>query len=286
MKTEGFIASPAGELFYLRRGSKDTAPLVCVHGGPGFTSYTLEPFCKLSDLLPVVCYDQAGCGRARRAGGRKLFSIEGFVDELEALRSELNFERMHLFGHSFGALILGEYALRYPAHVASAIFSSASIDIPRWIADGQRLLSQMPLREKMILKEGMRTGAMRAPEFLSALDLYYRRHVNGTSEMPESFSRSIAESDNQAYETIWGPNELCITGYIRDYSLTPRLPDLRCPAMFMCGRFDEATPETHALFASLVAGSRYHVFEHSAHNTLITEEAEVLRVVRDFLQGT
>lgn len=283
MEAQGFISSSAGELFYLRSGAQDATPLVCVHGGPGFTSYTMEPLLQLSDLLPVVCYDQAGCGRARRAGGRRLFSIDGFVGELESLREVLAFDRMHLIGHSFGALIIGEYALRYPDRVASAIFSSASIDIPRWSADAQRLLSQMPLRERMILREGIRTGAIHSVGFLKALDLYYTKHVNGVSEVPESLTRSIAESDEQTYQTVWGPNELLVTGHIRDYSLTPRLPELRCPTMFMCGRLDEATPETHAVFASQVPGSRFHVFEHSAHNTVITEESEVLRVVREFL---
>jgi proline iminopeptidase len=285
MKTEGYLSAQAGELYYQRWGEQQTPPLVCVHGGPGFTSYTLEPLFQLAHLLPVVCYDQAGCGRARRSGGRKSFTVEGFIDELETLRHTLGFDTMHLLGHSFGGLIIGEYAMRYPKRVASVIFSSASIDIPRWVADGQRLLSQLPLREKMILREGLKTGAVNSPEFLRALDLYYARHVNGTTELPESVRRSIEESDDQVYQMVWGPNELLVTGTIRDYSLTPRLSSLNCPALFICGRFDEATPEAHQHFAAQVPGGRYHVFEHSAHNSLVTEEAEVLRVVGDFLRG-
>lgn len=285
MKTEGYVNSHAGELYYQRCGEQELPPLVCVHGGPGFTSYTLEPLFQLEHLLPVVCYDQAGCGRARRCGGRKNFSVDGFIDELETLRHHLNVETMHLLGHSFGGLIIGEYAMQYPKRVASVIFSSASIDIPRWIADGQQLISHLPLREKMIIREGLRTGAVNSPEFLKALDLYYAKHVNGTTELPESLRRSIEESDDQVYQMVWGPNELMVTGAIRDYSLTPRLSSLRCPALFMCGRFDEATPDAHEYFAAQVPGGRYHVFEHSAHNTLVTEEGEVLRIVGDFLRG-
>jgi proline iminopeptidase len=85
---------------------------------------------------------------------------------------------------------------------------------------------------------------------------------------------------------VWGGNELVVNGIVRDYSLSPRLPELRAPTIFMCGRFDEATPEAHAYFASLVLGSRNHVFEHSAHHPFVTEEQESVQVIKNFLSAT
>jgi proline iminopeptidase len=281
----GYIQTAAGEVFYERYGSGDELPLVCVHGGPGFTSYYLEPLSALRAERPIVLYDQAGCGRSRRGGGRKLFSIESFVEELEALRRELRIERMHLLGHSFGGLIIGEYALRYPERVGRLIFACVSIDIPRWIEDGHRLVGQMSLMQKMVLREGARTGATSSPAYLTALQAYYAKHIYGSEEIPESIRRAEVESDAQTYNTVWGANELVVNGLVREYSLSPRLPDLSAPTLFMCGRFDEATPEAHEYFASLVPGARLHVFEHSAHHPFATEPEESIRVVGDFLRG-
>jgi proline iminopeptidase len=225
----GYVTSIAGELFYEAHGALQKAPLVCVHGGPGFTSYYLEALRDLSDLLPVVLYDQAGCGRARRAGGRKLVTIEGFVSELEALRIALNVEAMHLYGHSFGGLVIGEYALRYPERVKSATFASVSIDIPRWRADGERLLGKLPLLQKMILREGARTGATNSMEYGNALQSYYERYVYGDALGNELLERAAGDSDARTYEVVWGANELHVNGLVRDYSLSPRLHELRCP---------------------------------------------------------
>ena len=283
--SEGYLSIGSGELYYRAVGARSAVPLICIHGGPGFTSYSLEPLLAVSDRFPVVVYDQAGCGRARRSGPRRDLSIDGFVSELEALRVHLQIETMHLLGHSFGALILGEYLLRFPNRVSSAIFSSASIDIPRWVADGQRLVSELPMLEKIILKECMRNGDYYSEAFLKALNCYYAKHVNGFDQMPECIQRSIEESDAVAYEQIWGPNELVVNGTIRDYSLTPRLPEINTRCLFMCGRYDEATPESHEFFASQVPQSKLHIFERSAHNTFITEEEEVRRVVVDFITG-
>lgn len=284
MKDSGFVSSSAGELFYHRRGVSRGVPLVCIHGGPGFTSYCLEPLFELADEREVICYDQAGCGRSRaRCPERRDYSVEGFVAELEALRAHLNIPQMHLLGHSFGGLIAGEYALRYPERVQSVVFACASIDIPRWMEDAQRLISQLPMMPRMILREGLRTGALNSPAVVEAYQLYVRRYIYGCDEPPPSIRQSEAESDRKTYQIMWGSTECVVTGVVREYSLCDRLKDLSPRALFVCGRFDEATPEAHEHFSSLVPGSRCHIFEKSAHHPQLTEHDEFVAVVGGFI---
>lgn len=285
MENSGFIRSLAGELFYDRRGTENGVPLVCIHGGPGFTSYCLEPLFALSSERQVICYDQAGCGRSRtQCPERKDFSVAGFVLELEALREHLEIPRMHLLGHSFGGLVAGEYALQYPQRVKSVTFACASIDIPRWMDDAQRLISGLPMMQRMIIREGLRSGAFHSPTFAEAYQAYVKRHIYGCDEPPPCIRQSEAESDHKTYQIMWGATECCVTGVIRDYSICDRLPQLAPPALFVCGRFDEATPEAHTYFSSLVPGSRYHIFEQSAHHPQLTEQSEFIAVVGEFLR--
>ena len=285
MSTTGYIQSVAGELFYERRGAASGTPLVAVHGGPGFTSYYLEPLFDVQSDRPVVLYDQAGCGRARRSGGRKSFSVAGFVDELEQLREALGLESVHLLGHSFGGVIVGEYALRFPHRVATAVFACVSIDIPRWVADSERLISKLPLMQRMVLAEGKRSGNLDSPEYQRALSQYYDKHIYGIAPLPSCLSRAIEESDTVTYSTVWGRNELVVSGVVQEYSLTPRLSEISCPTLFVCGRHDEATPEAHEYFASLVPEARCVVFEQSAHHPQLSETEQFVRVVRDFVSG-
>lgn len=284
MHSSGYIKTRAGEVFFQRYGGEAGTPLVCVHGGPGFTSYYLEPLSALSDRIPIITYDQAGCGRSRREGVRKLFSVDGFVDELEDLRRELGLEKMCLLGHSFGGLIVGEYALRYPERVERLVFACVSIDIPRWVEDGRRLVGSLSLMQRMLLREGERRGATSSPEYLAALSAYYRKHIYGCEEVPEEVRCSEAAADAQTYQIVWGTNELVVDGLVKEYNLSPRLNSLDCPCLFMCGRFDEATPEAHEYFASLVPGALFHVFEQSAHHPFATEREESLHVLREFLR--
>jgi proline iminopeptidase len=284
MTETGFVSSPAGELYFEQMHGPNATPLVCIHGGPGFTGYYLEPLFELSTVVPVVIYDQAGCGRSRqRCPVRKLFTVDGFVEELEALRKARGFEAMHLLGHSFGGLIAGEYALKYPERVSSIIFACVSIDIPRWVADGERLVSQLPLIQKMVLREGLRTGQYNSPQFLAALAVYYQKHVYGFEDKPASIIKAEAEADSQTYQIMWGANELAVTGLVKDYNLAPRLELIWQPSLCVCGRFDEATPEAHQFFTSQLPNSRCHIFENSAHHPQLTEREGFLRVVSEFL---
>ncbi len=296
-KTSGFVSSIAGELFYELRGPQTICgpqtnsqragvPLVCIHGGPGFTSYCLEPLFELATHAEVICYDQAGCGRSReRCPERRDYSVAGFVAELEALRAHVGAPRMHLLGHSFGGLIAGEYALQYPERVESIVFACVSIDIPRWKKDAERLISGLPMMSRMILREAQRTGAFHSPAAMDAYEVYVRRHIYGCDEPPPCIRRSEAESDSTTYRLVWGPTEVAVTGTVRDYSLCDRLPQLAPRSLFVCGRFDEATPEAHTYFSSLVPGSHCHIFEKSAHHPQLTEESDFVEVVRRFVLG-
>jgi pimeloyl-ACP methyl ester carboxylesterase len=125
------------------------------------------------------------------------------------------------------------------------------------------------------------TGFVSSP----AGDIYYEHATGpyGSESKPSSILKAEAEADAQTYQIVWGINELAVTGLVKDYNMTPRLPRILQPCLCLCGRFDEATPEAHQYFASQLHDSRCHLFEHSAHHSQLTERDEFLKVLRDFL---
>jgi hypothetical protein len=54
---EGTIEVPGGRVWYRSVGEGGT-PLLCLHGGPGFTHYYLEPLEALAGRRRVIFYDQ------------------------------------------------------------------------------------------------------------------------------------------------------------------------------------------------------------------------------------
>ena len=90
--------------------------------------------------------------------------------------------------------------------------------------------------------------------------------------------------NRDVYTAMWGPTDFVATGATRDYDRTPDLHRLTMPVLFLTGRYDTATPETTALYQSLVPGAELVVFEESSHTPHLEEPDAFLAAVRPFLR--
>ena len=70
---------------------------------------------------------------------------------------------------------------------------------------------------------------------------------------------------------------------MKEFDATGRLPEIKIPALFSCGRYDEATPEATEYYASLVQDGEFHVFENSSHMPAIEEPEAYVEMVREWV---
>jgi proline iminopeptidase len=102
-------------------------PLVLLHGGPGATHHYFHPwFSRATQFAHVIYVDQRGCGLSQYASGPDGYSVDQAVDDLDALRARLGFDKWVVLGHSYGGLLAQYYATRYPERVAGMVLVSAS----------------------------------------------------------------------------------------------------------------------------------------------------------------
>ena len=121
-------------------GSGHEAPIIFLHGGPGFVvlESDVEFYGQLAqDGFDVYLYDQVGSGRSNRLEDVRGYTTERHVADLEAVRQQIGAEQVILIGQSWGNTLLADYMAAYPEHVAKAIFSSpgAMWDVGRFKAD-------------------------------------------------------------------------------------------------------------------------------------------------------
>jgi proline iminopeptidase len=285
MATEGRLPVPGGSVWYKVCGTGDAVPLLLLHGGPGFTSEYLDSLEALADERPVIRYDQLGCGRSDRPDDLSLWNVERFVQELGEVRRALGLSRCHILGQSWGSMLAVDYALTGPDGVLSLILASPPISIPRWVADTQRLLDELPGNVRTTLAAHERDGYTTCPEYQAAVLQIYKAHLCRMDPWPDALERALAGASDVVYHTMWGPNEFSVTGVLRDYDRTDRLAEIGLATLFTCGRYDEATPEATAWYQSLLPGSQMIVFEESAHLSHLEEADKYVAAVRDFLRA-
>jgi proline iminopeptidase len=279
------IPVTGGDVWYRIVGDGDGIPLLALHGGPGFPHNAFGCMGRLGDERPVVFYDQLGCGKSDRPQDTSLWVMERFIEEVATVRERLGLEEIVLLGHSWGAALAVEYLLRKPAGVTKLILMGPLISAKRWLDDTARLKAQLPAEILATIEKHERAGTTDSDEFKNAARVYYDKHVCRVDPKPRSFLESTEGFGSDVYNVMWGPNEFTCLGPLRQYERMERLHEIQAPTLFLCGRYDEATPESVELFHRRMPGSQMHVFEGSSHMPQLEQPDEFLEVMRAFLNG-
>lgn len=283
---EGYVAVPGGKIWYKIVGAnRKGIPLLTVHGGPGASHFYLEPLAALSSERPVIFYDQLGCGNSDRPADTSLFTVNRFVDELDALVGQLELKEFHLLGQSWGTMLAVEYlSARKPEGVKSVILSGPYLVTSMWAADQRAWIAQLPQDVQDTILKYEENGNYAAPAYQEAMNVFYARHLCRLDPWPDCLLKTFENMGPEVYNYMWGPSEFTITGILRDADVSEKLKKLPYPVLFTCGEFDEATPGTTAYYQSLLPGSEIKVFEGASHSHHLESEESFKQAVRDFIK--
>ncbi len=261
-------------------------PLLCLHGGPGAPHDYLEPLAVLSDSgRQVIFYDQLGCGNSDQPHDARLWNMDMFLREIDAVRGGLGLGQAHILGQSWGGMLAMEYALRKPAGLKSLIIASAPASTRQWVAEANRLRAELPDDIRQTLERHEAAGTTDTSEYTEAIMFFYRRHVCRLDPWPDCLTRTMGKiaANPVVYNTMWGASEFYVTGNLRDWDIAGRLGEIRLPTLLTSGRYDEATPAIMETLRRGIPGARHVLFEHSAHESHIEEPGRYLRIAAEFL---
>jgi proline-specific peptidase len=281
-EAEGYLDVEGGRVWYRAVGDGGV-PLLCLHGGPGFTHYYLEPLEALADRRQVIFYDQLGCGRSDRPSDPGLWTVDRFVQELADVRAALGLERLHLFGSSWGGMLAMQYTLDRQPELASLILCGSPASMTRWVKDCAELLAEEPPEVRQTIRQHEEDGFTACPEYQAAILGFYRKHVCRLSPWPAGLERSFAEAGYEVYNFMNGPSEFTVTGTLKTWDIMDRLPEIAVPALLVGGQYDECTPGHLAEMHRRIQGSQLATIDDASH-LCFAEQPQVFNdLVNSFL---
>ncbi len=284
---EDYLQVEGGRIWYRIAGmDKSGTPLLVVHGGPGANHLYLMNLESLSLDRPVIFYDQSGCGNSTAISDTVMMTPQHYDGELKALMNALPYSHYFLLGQSWGGALVAQYLIDYRlAGVDAVIFSAPLLSTPRWEADQQYWLNQMPQDMQDAVNEAEATGNYQSREYLDAVDTYYARHLCRLNPWPDYLNESFNSLNATIYNYMWGNSEFSVSGSLKDFDLENQLSEITIPVLFTCGEFDEARPETCSFFADLMPGAQVFIMKGCAHMHHIEDESNYVRTVDSFLQN-
>jgi proline iminopeptidase len=270
---------PGGKLYYEVTGGGEGTPLLLVNGGPGFDHtyfHTTTAWDTLGRTRKVIFYDQRGNGRSAPLKPGQSCTLADQIDDLEALRAHLGFDKVDMLGGSWGGFLSMAYAARHPEHISHLILVDSAA--PKW-AD------TITLFDNVFPETTEREAAITFAEQLgdkSASDESIREYLSMIFVSHEKRDAFLAQIGPNVYNKE--VNE-AVSHDLARFDLNPEIRKFRFPTLVVTGRYDmNVAPLTAYRIHQAIPGSKFVVFERSSHLPF-TEEPELFAsTVADFLQ--
>lgn len=216
-------------------------------------------FDALSDGRTLIRYDPRGCGLSDRNVND--FSLDRWVEDLEAVVEAAGLTRFPLVGLCQGGAVATAYAVRYPHRVSrlvlydSYLFGAYTNAAPERFEREARTLSQM-----IEIGWGKESGAF--------------REVFASLLMPDAPKEGLNWIGEMQRRSASARNARLLWDAFNEFDIRDIAADVKAPTLVFHGRGDAMVPfEAGRQLASLIPGARFVPLETRNHILLPREEA-------------
>jgi len=267
--------------------------VIVLHGGPDFDqAYLLPDLDRLQDSFHLVYYDQRARGRSAAHVRGEDVTLASELDDLDRVREHFHLQAPVLLGHSWGAVLALEYALRHPAHVSRLILMNpapASVDDLAMFrkayldALGPDMDRQREILETPAYKEGV-------PDAVAAR---YRIHFEHALARPADYEKLMAtmkagfvrQGKAGILEARAAEERLMRdTWSVPGYDLLPKLQALRIPTLVITGNRDFIPVDTAAHIAQAIPGATLTTLDNCGHFAYLECPGSVRTAVTAFFR--
>ena len=278
----------SGHQIWTKKVGDAPIKLLLLHGGPGADHSYFECF---EDFLPqngieFYYYDQLDSTNSDKPNDPKLWTIEHYRDEVEAVRQGLGLDQFYLFGHSWGGILAIEYALAYPQYLKGLIIHSMTAGTQALEKHLAELRAALPDDVIKLLDKYEKAGAYQAPEYEKIMmEQVYTRYVCRLNPWPEPLARGFRDFNEKIYNYIQGPNEFIITGTMKNWERWADLPRIRTKTLVMGAKYDEMSPQDLRKMAESMPNARAWISETGSHMAMYDDQTAYFRELLTFLKS-
>ncbi len=293
---EGYVDASGVLIYYTSFGQG--APLLILHGGPGAShDYFLPYLAPLARHNRLIFIDERGSGKSQKLDDPAGYTVENMVEDVEAVRRELNLGKIALMGHSYGGVLAQAYALKYQQNLSKLLLCSTFYSTSKMNEVFQKQLAAMPpkLRERIkslekagLFGQGKDWEKNRYPEdyMKAAWGEAYRQYVYQRHPDPNEDPIAQGAMSWDLYREMWGSHgEFVIDGNLKSVEYGDRLSSIRVPTLITVGDHDECEPSLARYMSDKIIGSKLAVMPQSGHMTFVDQPDLFVRTVDEFLAG-
>ena len=285
---------PVGTAALYAREMGRGQPLIVLHGGPDFDhGYLLPEMDRLADSFRLIYYDQRGRGKSADRVLPEDVTLASDIEDLDRVMQHFQLASAAVLGHSWGAVLALEYALRHRSRVSHLILMN-----PAPVSAGDVRL----LREAYIEKLG--TDMERQREIVAgtayeegdpeAVAARYRLHFKPALKRAWDYEKLMARMKagfiSQGREGIVKARAvedrlMVDTWEMGGYDLLPRLQKLTIPTLVIFGDHDFIPGAIARHIAGAMPAARLVTLSNCGHFAYLECAEDVRRALDDFFRS-
>ena len=268
-------------------------PVIVLHGGPDFDhGYLLPNLDQFKDAFRLIYYDQRGRGRSAEHVRPEDVTLASDVEDIDRVREHFRLDTPALLGHSWGAVLALEYALRHPTRVSHLILmnpapaSASDVAVMRK-AYLEKLGAEMERQREIVASAAYQAGD---PEAVTAR---YRIHFKPALKRPEDYEKLMATMKagftSQGREGIVKARAvedqlMRDTWQVAGYDLIPKLRSLRIPTLVIAGDHDFIPVEVAEHIAQAIPNAELVTIKDCGHFAYLECAGEVRNALDAFFR--
>jgi proline iminopeptidase len=273
----GKVSRGGFDLYYRTLGEGE--PVLILSGGPGDDCDYMVPVAQaVAKSARAILLEPRGTGRSiPQVLDKSTIGLALYLDDLEALRQQLNVQHWVLVGHSAGGLLAMYYAAAHPDRVDKLV-----------LLDSAPVASEFlrPLQDNILdrLSPGDRDrlATLQASDSPEALALAAQLQAQALF-----FDRKVGSHVAAMIGTAWHPavgrllgSEMTASGY----DLRPRLKDFDRPVLVLNGRQDPMDPLMAFQTSAAFKKSTLRFIDRAGHFPWFEQEHEFDDMLVEFLK--
>ena len=267
------------KLFLRKEGAG--SPILLMHGGPGADHSTLLSLLPLSNSHTLIFYDHRCNGRSKCADVATM-TWNNLIEDAEAIRNHLSFEKWTVVGHSFGGMVALEYAIRHSDRISQLVLLGAGADA-WWVQKRlPTVFAKRGFNKRFVsMAERFYNGQISAKEFKWSILQLARAYYGNQSVAfmaKQAFLSMRIHSSASAF--IYG-SKFLLTGW----SVMNQLADISCPTLIVAGADDLFFPPEHQReLEKRISGARLQIVRGAGHNVHVERTDETIALIAGFVK--
>jgi proline iminopeptidase len=232
------------------------------------------------DYFTVYLVNLKEAGKSARVKEEEELSMTQSVEDLEAIRVALGFEKWNFGGHSTGGMLGLLYASRKPNSLKRLIGGGASATNQYMEHRDSIYCTKNSVNKRLkeifsILKssESTREARLQASREWTEMSLYDPGRFDEYFSKPSSGKVVQQRLDYFSYKEL--PN----------FDIRKAISKINTPTVVYCGKHDSQCPfvfseEIH----NLIPNSKFYIFDNSNHSPFLEEKEGFKEMIKDFLE--